>query len=200
MSAELTPPRRHRSLRSCRGDPPPPGEGRQKRGDIQENRICVAKIGAPHGISGEVRLWSFTEDPMAVASYGTLESEDGALHFEIEDLRPAKGFIVARLFGIRDRSAAARLTNLKLYVPRDRLPPTEDADTFYHADLVGLSAVTPEGEELGKISAIYHYGAGDLIEITGSGETLLVPFRQDTVPTIDIAGGKIVVVPLVESE
>jgi len=168
----------------------------------KENKICVARIGAPHGVRGEVRLWSFTEDPAAVASYGVLESEDGMQHFEIEALRPAKGFFVARLFGIRDRSAAERLTNLKLYVPRGRLPPTEDADTFYHADLVGLAAVTPEGETLGTVSAIYHYGAGDLIEITpaGSGETLLVPFRQDTVPMIDIAGGRIVVVPLSESD
>lgn len=147
-------------------------------------------------------MWSFTEDPAAVASYGTLESEDGTRHFEIENFRPAKGFFVARLKGVKDRDVAERLTNLKLYVPRDRLPPTEDADTFYHADLVGLAAVTPDGETLGKVSAIHHYGAGDLIEITpdGGGETLLVPFRHDTVPTIDVPGRRIVVVPLIESE
>src|ERR1700674_5556956 len=130
------------------------------------NMICVAQIGAAHGIRGEVRLWSFTQDPAAVASYGALESEDGTQHFEIEKLRPAKGFFVAQLKGVKDRNAAERLTNIKLYVPRDRLPPTGDADTFYHADLVGLSAVTTDGEALGKVSAIHRYGAGDLIEIT----------------------------------
>jgi 16S rRNA processing protein RimM len=166
------------------------------------SRICVAQIGAAHGIRGEVRLRSFTEDPMAVASYGLLESEDGTQHFKIETMRPAKGQFVARLAGVDDRNAAERLTNIKLYVPRDRLPPAEDADTFYHADLVGLAAVTPDGTVLGKVTAIYRFGAGDLVEITpsGGGETLLVPFSSTAVPTIDIGGGRIVVVPPITSE
>ena len=141
---------------------------------------------------------SFTQDPLAVASYGVLESEDRKQHFKIETLRPAKGIFVARLEGIEDRNAAERLTNLKLYVPRDRLPPTEDAETFYHADLVGLVALTPEGDEIGKVTAIHQYGAGDLVEITpsGGGETMLVPFSDATVPTVDIAGGRIIVVQM----
>jgi 16S rRNA processing protein RimM len=147
-------------------------------------------------------LRSFTEDPMAAASYGLLESEDGTQQFEIEAMRPAKGQFVARLAGVNDRNAAERLTNIKLYVPRDRLPPTVDADTFYHADLIGLAAVTPDGTALGKVTAIHRFGAGDLVEITpsGGGETLLVPFSNAAVPTVDIAGGRIVVVPPVESE
>jgi 16S rRNA processing protein RimM len=147
-------------------------------------------------------LRSFTEDPFAVASYGLLESEDGTQHFKIEALRPAKGQFVARLAGVDDRNAAERLTNMKLYVPRDRLPPAQDTETFYHADLIGLAAVTPDGAALGKVTAIHRFGAGDLVEITPSsgGETLLVPFSTTAVPTIDIAGGKIVVVPPVTSE
>ena len=166
------------------------------------SRICVAQIGAAHGIRGEVRLRSFTQDPKAVASYGALESEDGKQHFEIETIRPAKDHFVAHFAGVKDRNAAERLTNLKLYVPRDRLPPTEDADTFYHADLVGLTAVSPEGTVLGKVTAIRHYGAGDLVEITPptGGETMLVPFTNSAVPTIDIDGGCIVVVPPVLSD
>src|SRR5690242_12415621 len=83
-----------------------------------QNRICVAQIGAAHGTHGEVRLRSFTADPMAVADYGPLESEDGRT-FEIEALRPAKDHLVARLAGVTDRTAAERLTNIKLYVPRE---------------------------------------------------------------------------------
>ena len=166
------------------------------------SRICVAQIGAAHGIRGEVRLRSFTQDPKAVTSYGLLRSEDGMQHFKIETLRPSKGIFVARLAGINDRNAAERLTNLKLYVPRDRLPPTEDDDTFYYADLVGLNAETSEGVALGKVTAVHHFGAGDLIEITpsGGGEAMLLPFSNAVVPTVDIAGGRIVVVPPVESE
>jgi 16S rRNA processing protein RimM len=166
------------------------------------NRVCVAQIGAAHGIRGEVRLRAFTEDPMAVACYGLLESEDGTQRFEIETLRPAKGNLVARLAGVNDRNAAERLTNIKLYVPRDRLPPTEDADTFYHADLIGLAAVAPDGSALGTVTAMHNFGAGVLVEITPSdrGETMLVPFSNTAVPTIDIAGGRIVVVLPITSD
>jgi 16S rRNA processing protein RimM len=143
-----------------------------------------------------VKLWSFTEDPMAVAQYGPLETEDGSRRFDIESVRPAKDHLVARLKGIGDRGAAETLRNLKLYIPRARLPKIEDADTFYHADLVGLLAVTPDGEELGTISAVHNFGAGDVIEIKpgAGGEPLLLPFTAAIVPKIDLKARRIVVV------
>ena len=161
------------------------------------DRIRVARIGAAHGIRGEVKLWSFTQDPLAVANYGPLETEDGARRFEIETARPAKDHLVARLKGIADRNAASSLRNTDLFVPRDRLPPIEEADTFYHADLVGLAAVDQGGAALGTVTAIHNFGAGDLIEIEpgAGGERLLLPFNETTVPTIDLAAGRIVVVP-----
>ena len=76
----------------------------------------------------------------AIADYGPLETEDGRV-FEIEAMRPAKDHFVARLSGIRDRDAASALANTKLYVPRERLPQTDEPDEFYHADLVGLAVV-----------------------------------------------------------
>jgi 16S rRNA processing protein RimM len=165
------------------------------------DRICVAQIGAAHGIRGEVRLRSFTEDPMAVASYGPLESEDGTQRFTIESLRPARDHFVARLKGVGDRDAAERLTGLKLYVARDRLPPIEDDETFYHADLVGLEAVTPDGAALGTVTAILNFGAGDIVEIGRSGgQALLVPFTEAAVPQVDIARGRMTVVPPAETE
>jgi len=161
------------------------------------DRICVAQIGAAHGIRGEVRLRSFTEDPMAITAYGPLESEDGTRRFEIEALRPAKDHFVARLAGVPDRDAAEKLTNLKLYVSRDRLPPIEDDETFYHADLIGLAAVTPDGTALGTVTAIHNFGAGDLIEVRrfAGGESLIVPFTEETVPEVDIAAGRLTLVP-----
>ncbi len=166
------------------------------------DRICVAQIGAAHGIRGEVRLRSFTEEPMAVTAYGPLESEDGTRRFTIEALRPAKDHFVARLAGVADRDAAEKLVNIKLYVSRDKLPPIEDGETFYHADLVGLAAVTPDGAPLGTVTAILNFGAGDLVEIKpqGGGEPLMVPFTEAAVPEIDIAAGRMVVVPLISTE
>jgi len=159
-------------------------------------RICVARIGAAHGIRGEVKLWSFTADPAAVKDYGPLESQDGTLRFEIEALRPARDHLVARLSGVRDRDAAARLTNVDLYVPRDRLPAPAP-DEFYHADLIGLRAESRDGAELATIVAIHDFGAGDLLELRplGSSSTVLMPFTAATVPVVDIAGGRIVIDP-----
>ena len=104
------------------------------------DRICVAQIGGAHGIRGEFKLKSFTADPTAVGGYGPLETEDGTANLEIETMRPVKGHLVARFRGVNDRNAAERLTNLRLFVSRARLPPPA-ADEFYHVDLIGLDAV-----------------------------------------------------------
>jgi 16S rRNA processing protein RimM len=159
-------------------------------------RVCIAQIGAAHGIRGEVRLKAFTQDPMAVARYGALEVEDGSRAFEIVSVRPAKDMLVARLKGIEDRDAAQRLTNLKLYVPRARLPAPEP-DEFYHADLVGLAVVTSDGAAYGTVVAVHNFGAGDLIEIKPVDEraTVMLPFTEAAVPVVDIAGGRLVVAP-----
>jgi 16S rRNA processing protein RimM len=166
------------------------------------NKIRVARIGAAHGVRGEVKLWSFTEEPLAVANYGPLETEDGKRRFEIETLRPAKDHLVVRLKGIGDRDAATSLRNLDLFVARERLPPIEAADTFYHADLIGLAAVTETGAALGTVAAVHNFGAGDLIEIalSAGGEPLLLPFTEEIVPKIDLKGKQIVVVRPAEIE
>ena len=158
-------------------------------------RICVAQIGAPHGVRGEVKLWPFTAEPESVRDYGPLESEDGARRFEIETLRTAKDHLVVRLKGVNDRDAAERLTNTKLFVPRERLPATEADDEFYHADLIGLAVVDASGNDLGSVAAVHNFGAGDLIEVkpAQSNATVLLPFTEAAVPVVDIAGRRIVV-------
>ena len=157
-------------------------------------RVCLGQIGAAHGVRGEVRLRSFTAEPGAIAAYGPLQTEDGRI-LEIEALRPAKDHFVARLAGIRDRDAAAALTNVKLYVPRERLPATQEPDEFYHADLIGLAAVDRSGGKIGTVVAVHNFGAGDLIEVQpeNGGASHLVPFDINHVPTVDVAGGKIVI-------
>jgi 16S rRNA processing protein RimM len=159
-------------------------------------RVCIAQIGAAHGVRGEVRLKPFTEDPLSVTRYGPLETEDGKRRFEIETARPARDMLVVRLKGVADRDAAEKLTNLRLYVARERLPEPED-DEFYYADLVGLAAVTADGAPFGTVKAMHNFGAGDLLEIepVSGGNTLLMPFTTAVVPVIDIKGGKVVIAP-----
>jgi 16S rRNA processing protein RimM len=160
----------------------------------ERDLVLVARIGAPQGLRGEVRLWTYGEDPMALKCYQSLQAGDGRT-FDIEDLRPAKGFFIARLAGVNDRTAAEGLRDTDLYVPREQLPPTEEGE-FYHADLIGLSAVTRDGRRVGEVTAIHNFGAGDLIEVRREGgPSVMLPFTVAAVPQVDIAGGRLVVDP-----
>jgi 16S rRNA processing protein RimM len=160
-------------------------------------QVAVAEIGAAHGLKGEVRLRSFTATPMDVAKYGPLAAPDGR-SFEIVSARPASGkshMLVVRFKGVSDRTAAEALTGTPLSVPFERLPGAEEGE-FYHADLIGLAAFSPEGEILGTIVAVQNHGAGDLLEIAPAhGPSILVPFTETAVPEVDIAGGRVVAVP-----
>ncbi len=156
-------------------------------------KICVARIGAAHGVRGAVKLWTFTEDPFAVKDYGPLSTKDGARHFEVASAREAKDHLVVTFKGVATRDDAERLNGIELYVPREKLPAVED-DEYYHADLIGLDAVTTANEPLGRVLAIHNFGAGDIIEIAPpSGTTILLPFSNAVVPTVDIAGGRVVI-------
>jgi 16S rRNA processing protein RimM len=155
--------------------------------------ICVARIGAAHGVRGAVKLWTFTEDPLAVKHYGPLTTKDGARQFEVTHAREARDHLVATLKGIATREEAERLNGIELYVARERLPAT-DEDEYYHADLIGLAAVTSANERLGRVIAIHNFGAGDIIEIAPPhGSTLLLPFTNAVVPTVDLAAGRVVI-------
>jgi 16S rRNA processing protein RimM len=158
-------------------------------------RICLGQIGAAHGVRGEVRLRSFTADPEAIADYGPLETEDGRV-VRIKSLRAAKDHFVAQLKGITDRDAAEQLTNVKLYVARERLPKPSEPDEFYHADLIGLVVVDRAGATRGTVVAVHNFGAVDLIEVkpTDRNTTQLLPFDEATVPAIDLAAGRLVIV------
>src|SRR5258707_11271674 len=157
------------------------------------SQICVARIGAAHGVRGAVKLWTFTEDPLAVKRYGPLVTKDGAHRVEVTHVREAKGHLVATLKGIATREEAERLNGLELYVAREKLPAT-DENEYYHADLIGLSAVSAANEPLGRVTAIHNFGAGDIIEIAPPhGATMLLPFTNAVVPTVDLGGGRVVI-------
>ncbi len=162
-------------------------------------RILVGRFGAPHGVRGEIRLRSFTQDPRAVAGYGPLRAADGRM-FALTVVRPLKdNMLVVRVAGVADRTAAEALTNLDLTLDRAALP-APDEDEFYVADLVGMQAVDPAGEVLGTVVDVPNYGGGDLVEVrppTG-GDTLLFPFTREVVPVIDFAARRITIVPLSE--
>jgi 16S rRNA processing protein RimM len=160
-----------------------------------KSRVLIGRIGAPHGVRGEVLIQSFAHDSQAIASYGPLETEDGTRRVELSVVRVTPKGLVARITGVADRNGAEALKGLALYVERSRLPAAAE-DEFYHADLIGLRAVDPEGRALGTIIAVGNYGAGDILELRleGTRETELIPFAGAYVPSVDVAGGTITVV------
>jgi 16S rRNA processing protein RimM len=161
--------------------------------------VMLATIGAPHGVRGEVRVKAFTADPAALGAYRPLATADGRT-FEVERLRPTGNMLVVKFAGIDDRDAAEAVNGVELFVERSALPPAEPEE-FYHADLIGLDAVSPAGERLGTVVAVQNFGAGDILEIAPErGATLLVPFTKSAVPEIDLAAGRLVVVPPAEIE
>jgi len=162
-----------------------------------ENPVLMAKIGSAQGLRGEVRVSSYTDDPMALGDYGNLVSADGRV-FEILEVREGKNVVVIRFRGVNDRNAAEALNGLELFVDRDNLPDEElDDDEFYYADLEGLEAVDAEGNSYGAVSAVFDFGAGDLLELKGAGRRpTLIPFSEAAVLEIDLDAGKILIDPM----
>lgn len=160
-------------------------------------RLLMGRIGAAHGIKGEVRITPFTADPLAIASYGPLETDRPGTVIKVIDVRQAKGVVVARLEGVSDRTAAERLNGVGLYLDRERLPDPEDEDDFYHADLIGLEARLRDGTVIGRVTAVPNFGAGDLVEVKDgrSGDTYLYPFSRAVVPEVLIKSGYLVIAP-----
>ena len=179
--------------------------------------ILLGRFGAPHGVRGDVRLQSFTSDPLAIATYDGLTDKSGARNFKLLSVRPqGKDMLVAKVEGVDDRGGAEALNRVELYLPRERLPAPEE-DEFYVADLVGLRAETREGAHIGVIVAVRNFGAGDILEIAlahgaerlsdfsdeakrgkRGGETLMFPFTKTVVPSIDLAAGRVVIAPPAE--
>lgn len=185
----------------------------------QESKVCLGVISGAHGIRGEVKIKAFGDDPLAIGAYGPLSDEAGGTTVEITKVRPNKGGLIARIAGVGDRTQAEALKGLKLYVARSALPEAEENE-YYHADLVGLSVELSDGKPMGHVIAVQDFGAGPMLEIRLSGSsqtggqteskaggktrakagakaenTLLAPFTQETVPEVDLAGGRLVLDP-----
>ena len=163
--------------------------------------LMVGRVAGAFGIKGEVRITSFTADPMALVDYKTLLREDGSTALTLTGGRVAKGGVVVRAKEIETREQAEAARGLRLYIPRDTLPEPEDEDEFYVADLVGLDVVSVEGEALGRVKSVHDFGAGDLLEIEpAQGPSWWLPFTREAVPEVSIADRRVVAVKPEETE
>jgi 16S rRNA processing protein RimM len=167
--------------------------------------VLVGRVAGAFGVRGELRITTYTEDPLAVFRYRDLKREDGAAALTLQAARAAKGGIIARAKEVTDKDQADRLRGMRLFVARDALPLT-DEDEFYLADLIGLTALAEGGETLGRIKAVHNFGAGDILELDpGEGRpTRLIPFTKAAVPQVKLPDGDdpghVVVIPPREEE
>ena len=166
--------------------------------DHAANLIMVGAIMGAFGIRGEVKVKTFTAAPEDVSSYGPLLNKDGAVVFTPRRPRVIKDAVALGGPEIKDRDAAEALRGTQLFVPRDRLPPPSDNE-FDHFDLIGLRAEGPDGADLGRVSGVENYGAGDLLQITppdnaGYGVWLL-PFTKENAPVLDFEQKRIIIDP-----
>ena len=163
--------------------------------------VLLGRIGAAHGIKGEVRIQSFCATPLDIASYGPLRTGRGDETMTIAKARMAGDLVVARLEGVSDRTAAEALNGTELFVAREKLPPEDDEDDFYYADLIGLAVRTPEGRIIGTLKSVQDFGAGDVVEIAlSSGASALYAFTKANFPEIALPQGYVVLDPPVETE
>ena len=160
--------------------------------------ITIAQIKGAHGVKGEGRIRSFTEDPAACFAYGPFLDEAGKPILTPVKWRPVKdGFVVTFRENLQ-REAIAAMRGTRLFAPREALP-VPDEDEFYITDLLGLDAVSPEGERVGKIAAVQNFGAGDLLEIETPAGRVFIAFTREAVPDISL-GERTVTVTLPEDE
>ncbi len=173
-------------------------------------RVLVGIVVGAQGVRGRVRIKSFTGDPMAVAAYGPLCDEAGRRRFSLRAAGFSRGAVLADIEGVADRNAAEALKGTRLYADRAALGETEEGE-YFAVDLVGLQAEDGAGRPLGRVKAVFDFGAGPLLELesvgggatgggTKGGGTWMVSFTDAVVPVVDIAGGRIVVNPPVEVE
>lgn len=157
-------------------------------------RILIGKIGAPHGIRGQVRLISFSGNPdifEVCKDFHTSESGPETLHLKL--MGCSGGAFLAQVEGVSDRTSAENLKGTDLYVSRSRFPDLKDSE-YYHADLIGLRAIDVQGASVGTVIAVENFGAGDILEIRPeNAPTFYLSFTNENVPEINVKEGFLVV-------
>lgn len=157
---------------------------------MAERRIILAAVAGAHGVGGEVRLKLFAGSVEALKAHKQVQVGDRTL--ALAAVKGGEGAPIARFTGIADRNAAEALRGALVSVERSALPLLAEGE-YYHADLIGLACIGPEGEVLGRVAAVENFGAGDLLEIeTPDGRRQLVPFREGIA---DWRGNAIIVDP-----
>lgn len=158
-------------------------------------RLMVAKIGKAQGLKGEVTAQVHTDDPETRFAPGEvlLTDPESAGPLTITKARRANGRWFLTLNGVTDRTAAEALRGVELFI--EAVESDED-DAWYEHELSGLRAELLDGTVVGKIVGLEHMPAQDvLVLLETDGQRTLIPFVNAIVPTVDVAGGRVVLDP-----
>lgn len=167
-------------------------------GDISncDDLICVGVIYHPHGLKGEVKIKTFTQQPTDVLSYTALFDKSGQ-SLKITSGRPFKdNIIIAKFAHLTDRNKSEAVKGQEIYIQRSQLDDQLlNPDEVFYQDLVGLKVINQDNYSCGKIIGVHNYGAGDLLEIKlfEKGEEIFVPFSHPDVSAIDTAAQTIII-------
>jgi 16S rRNA processing protein RimM len=165
--------------------------------DPAATEVTVGRIGAAHGVRGEVFVQPLTDDPVhRFAPGAVLRTEPASAGpLTVAARSSAGGKLVVRFSGVADRAAADALRGVQLLVRAADRPPLLDPEEFYDTDLVGLIARTVAGTTLGPVRDVMHAGGADYLVIEVGGRERLVPFVSAIVPTVDVRGGFVEIDP-----
>jgi 16S rRNA processing protein RimM len=165
--------------------------------------LVVGHLNKPHGTKGEFFVWPLTDRKESVFQVGAevlVANEDGDLPddrfsaLRIEEIRPFKRGLLLRFEGIGTRNEAELIRDRYILLPFDRIEPLDEGDVFYH-QLLGMTVVTTGGEEIGRVSEVYELEPADMLEVSGAGRTLLVPFTEQIVVSVEAEERRLVVDP-----
>lgn len=153
--------------------------------------VAVGRVGKAHGVRGDAFVEPWTDAPDERFSPGSRLSTEPADRgpLIVESARDHSGKLVVHFAGVDDRNAIEALRGTVLLLPARARPVIEDPDEFYDTDLIGLAVRTVQGRQLGAVTDVLHSPAGSLLAIDVDGRELLVPFRTEFVPVVDLAAG-----------
>ncbi len=160
-----------------------------------DNLVAVGRIGRPRGVRGATFVEPWTDDPDERFAAGVVLSTDPpeAGPLTVESSSTAGGKLVVSFASVDDREGAEALRGVRLLLPVSERPVLDDPDDFYDTDLIGLAARTVAGADLGPVRDVLHAGGADYLVLDLEGREVLVPFVRAIVPTVDLAGGAVVI-------
>jgi 16S rRNA processing protein RimM len=154
--------------------------------------VLVGIVGRAHGVRGDVAVEPRTDEPERRFAPGTvLRDERTGRTLRVATRRDHSGRLLVRFEGAEDRNAAEALRGIRLVVdvPVDEQPEAEGE--YFDRQLIGLTVLDADGVEAGRVTAVVHLPAQDLLEVATSEGARLVPFVTALVPVVDLAAGSV---------